>query len=75
MSNRNYNQIQIRNIPAPWLPLFFTLSNTKTDFMLSCVTVKGEFSTSWFSLSKLPSKKKTNDTNLRHTETTELSNQ
>ena len=50
------------------LPLCFTLNNTKTDFIFSHVTVRGEFSMSWFSLSKLPSKKKTNDTNSRHAE-------
>ena len=43
--------------------------------MFSSVAVKVKFSTSWFSLSKLRYKKKTNDRNSRHVETIDLWNQ
>ena len=42
--------------------------------MFSCVTMKVEFSTSWFSLYKLHYKKEINDTNSRHIEAIELWN-
>ena len=42
--------------------------------MFSCVTMKVEFSMSWFSLYKLHYKKEINDTNSRHIEAIELWN-
>ena len=67
--------IQISNNIAPWLPLCFTLNNAKPISCFHVWPVKIEFSTSWFSLTKLRYKNKINDTNSRHVETIELPNQ
>ena len=67
--------MQIWNSAALLAIIMFYFKYHKTDFMFSSVAVEVEFSTSWFSLSKLRYKKKINDKNSGHVETIDLWNQ
>ena len=67
--------MQIWNSAALLAIIILYFKYHKTDFMFSSVAVEVEFSTSWFSLSKLRYKKKINDKNSGHVETIDLWNQ